>query len=127
SLSIIKRSSMRTENFRRHIDTGYRFEKDCITLGGAMLDGECQTDCLVKLPLATMNRHGLISGATGTGKSKTLQIIAEHLSQNGVPVLLMDVKGDLSGIARPSPGHPKIDERQRTEEHTSELQSRFDL
>src|SRR5699024_4282861 len=66
-----------------------------------------------KLPLATMNRHGLISGATGTGKSKTLQIIAEHLSQNGVPVLLMDVKGDLSGIARPSPGHPKIDERQQ--------------
>jgi len=59
-----------------------------------------------------MNRHGLIAGATGTGKTKTLQILAENLSEKGVPVLLMDVKGDLSGLAKPSPGHPKIDERQ---------------
>jgi DNA helicase HerA-like ATPase len=58
-----------------------------------------------------MNRHGLIAGATGTGKTKTLQVLAEHLSDQGVPVLLMDIKGDLSGIAQPSPGHPKIDER----------------
>ncbi|MCL4134015.1 UNVERIFIED_CONTAM: hypothetical protein GTU68_030499 [Idotea baltica] len=58
-----------------------------------------------------LNRHGLIAGATGTGKTKTLQILAEQLSQAGVPSLLMDVKGDLSGIGMPSDGHPKIDER----------------
>jgi DNA helicase HerA-like ATPase len=58
-----------------------------------------------------MNRHGLIAGATGTGKTKTLQIIAEQLSKQGVPTLLMDIKGDLSGIAAASDGHPKIDER----------------
>jgi DNA helicase HerA-like ATPase len=60
-----------------------------------------------------MNRHGLIAGATGTGKTKTLQVLAENLSEKGVPVLLMDIKGDLSGIAQPSPGHPKIDERMK--------------
>jgi len=65
----------------------------------------------IKIPLKTLNRHGLISGATGTGKTKTLQVIAENLSEKGIPVLLMDLKGDLSGIAQPSGGHPKIDER----------------
>ena len=102
---------MDREGFRDQITKGYTFEGEAIPLGGAVLDGTCETNCLVKLPLATLNRHGLISGATGTGKSKTLQIIAEQLSQQGVPVLLMDVKGDLSGIAKPSPGHPKVDER----------------
>jgi DNA helicase HerA-like ATPase len=58
-----------------------------------------------------MNRHGLIAGATGTGKTKTLQVLAENLSEKGIPVLLMDIKGDLSGLAKPSPGHAKIDER----------------
>ena len=76
-----------------------------------MLDGECQTNSFVKVPLSTLNRHGLIAGATGTGKTKTLQILAEQLSLRGVPSLLMDIKGDLSGIAVPSDGHPKIDER----------------
>lgn len=80
-------------------------------LGGAMLNGECLTNSLVKIPLQTLNRHGLIAGATGSGKTKTLQIIAEQLSEHGVPSLLMDIKGDLSGIAVPSAGHPKIDER----------------
>ncbi|MCW9707350.1 helicase HerA-like domain-containing protein [Fodinibius salsisoli] len=102
-----------SKKFREQIDQGYTFEGDSIPLGGAMLNGECQTNCFIKLPLMTLNRHGLISGATGTGKSKTLQIIAEQLSKNGVPVLLMDVKGDLSGIAKASPGHPKIDERHK--------------
>ena len=60
-----------------------------------------------------MNRHGLIAGATGTGKTKTLQILAEQLSEKGVPVVLMDIKGDLSGLAKPSAGHPKIDERHK--------------
>ncbi|MEM6700184.1 MAG: helicase HerA-like domain-containing protein, partial [Bacteroidota bacterium] len=64
-----------------------------------------------EVPLKTLNRHGLIAGATGTGKTKTLQIIAEQLSAQGIPSMLMDIKGDLSGIAVPSDGHPKIDER----------------
>jgi DNA helicase HerA-like ATPase len=99
------------DQFKTIIEEGYRFKGNSIALGGAMLDGEVLTGSLVKLPLRMMNRHGLIAGATGTGKTKTLQIIAEQLSANSVPVLLMDIKGDLSGIAVPSAGHPKIDER----------------
>ena len=99
------------ENFVNTICDGYQFEGEFITLGGAMLGEETHTGTLVSAPLSTLNRHGLIAGATGTGKTKTLQVIAEQLSKKGVPVLLMDVKGDLSGLAKPSPGHPKIDER----------------
>jgi DNA helicase HerA-like ATPase len=99
------------EKFLQEIDGKYSFKGESIILGGAMLDGECQKEHFVRLPLKTMNRHGLIAGATGTGKTKTLQIIAEQLSQKGVPSLVMDVKGDLSGVAVPSGGHPKIDER----------------
>ena len=102
---------MSKEKFLSEIADGYTFEGPFFTLGGAMLDGECQTNTLVNLPLKTMNRHGLIAGATGSGKTKTLQIIAEQLSSQGVPVLMMDIKGDLSGIAAASDGHPKIDER----------------
>ena len=102
---------MSKEKFLSEIAEGYTFEGPFFTLGGAMLDGECQTNSLVNLPLKTMNRHGLIAGATGSGKTKTLQIIAEQLSNQGVPVLMMDIKGDLSGIAAASDGHPKIDER----------------
>ncbi len=100
-----------TDKFIQEINDGYTFKGESIILGGAMLEGECQTNTLVRLPLKTMNRHGLIAGATGSGKTKTLQIIAEQLSANSVPVLLMDIKGDLSGIAAASGGHPKIDER----------------
>lgn len=99
------------EQFLQAISDGYTFKGASIDLGGAMLDKECQTGHIVKLPLETLNRHGLIAGATGSGKTKTLQIIAEQLSANSVPCLLMDIKGDLSGIAVPSGGHPKIDER----------------
>jgi len=97
--------------FLQNIQDGYTFKGRFINLGGAMLDGEVVPDAMVRLPLKMMNRHGLIAGATGSGKTKTLQILAEQLSTQGVPVLLMDVKGDLSGIAVPSEGHPKIDER----------------
>ena len=99
------------EQFTTQINEGYTFKGRFIILGGAMLDGACIPDTLVKIPLKTMNRHGLIAGATGSGKTKTLQILAEHLSHQGVPSLLMDIKGDLSGIAVASEGHPKIDER----------------
>ncbi|GAK89645.1 hypothetical protein JCM19297_1473 [Nonlabens ulvanivorans] len=93
------------------ITEGYNPKGDSIIMGAAMLNGETLTGAHVKIPLKTMNRHGLIAGATGTGKTKTLQIIAEQLSQKGIPSLLMDIKGDLSGIAAASDGHPKIDER----------------
>jgi len=99
------------QEFFDFINAGYTTKGEAITLGAAMLDGQTVQNALVKIPLKTMNRHGLIAGATGTGKTKTLQILAENLSDKGIPVLLMDMKGDLSGIAQPSPGHPKIDER----------------
>ncbi|RDY60742.1 helicase HerA-like domain-containing protein [Flagellimonas nanhaiensis] len=101
----------RKEKFFEHIEKGYTTKGDFITVGAGMLNGEAVTNALVKIPLKTLNRHGLIAGATGTGKTKTLQVLAENLSEKGIPVLLMDLKGDLSGIAQPSPGHPKIDER----------------
>jgi DNA helicase HerA-like ATPase len=100
-----------SEKFIKDIAEGNTFKGDYITLGSAMLDGETITNAFVNVPLKTMNRHGLIAGATGTGKTKTLQVLAENLSEKGIPVLLMDIKGDLSGLAKPSPGHPKIDER----------------
>jgi DNA helicase HerA-like ATPase len=100
-----------TDKFIKDITEGNTFKGDFITLGAAMLEGKTKTNAFVNVPLKTMNRHGLIAGTTGTGKTKTLQVLAENLSEKGVPVLLMDIKGDLSGLAKPSPGHPKIDER----------------
>ncbi len=99
------------ETFFKTIGEGYKTKGEYITLGAAMLGEETIRDAFVNIPLKTLNRHGLIAGATGTGKTKTLQILAENLSEKGIPVLLMDVKGDLSGLAKASPGHPKIDER----------------
>ncbi|MEH6657460.1 helicase HerA-like domain-containing protein [Leeuwenhoekiella marinoflava] len=100
-----------TEAFKDLIIQGNTFKGESITVGAAMLEGQTITGAYVKIPLKTMNRHGLIAGATGTGKTKTLQVLAENLLEKGVPVLLMDMKGDLSGIAKASEGHAKIDER----------------
>jgi DNA helicase HerA-like ATPase len=99
------------EDFFKHITDGYACQGDHLILGGAMLDGETIPDAHIKIPLKTMNRHGLIAGATGTGKTRTLQVISEQLSEKGVPVLVMDVKGDLSGIAKPGEEKPFITER----------------
>ncbi|WP_298534292.1 helicase HerA-like domain-containing protein [uncultured Algibacter sp.] len=99
------------ETFFNYILEGNTTKGDFIPVGAAMLDGETVTGAHVKVPLKTMNRHGLIAGATGTGKTKSLQVLAENLSNKGIPILLMDIKGDLSGLAQPSPGHAKIDER----------------
>jgi DNA helicase HerA-like ATPase len=99
------------EAFTSEIQSGYTFSGPSIVLGGAMLDGQSVPELQVRVPLRTMNRHGLIAGATGTGKTKSLQVIAEQLAANGVPSLLMDIKGDLSGIAMPGSDNPKITER----------------
>ena len=74
------------EKFVQEMADGYTFEGESITLGGAMVDGECITNSLVKIPLRTLNRHGLIAGATGSGKTKTLQVVAEQLSAKSIPV-----------------------------------------
>lgn len=99
------------QEFFEYINSSYKTKGDFINLGAAMLGEQTITNALVKVPLKTLNRHGLIAGATGTGKTKTLQVLAENLSEKGIPVLLMDIKGDLSGLAKASDGHPKIDER----------------
>lgn len=86
------------ESFIQEIQKRYSYKNDKIILGKARLDGEIVEEAEISVALKTMNRHGLIGGATGTGKTKSLQIIAEQLSLKGVPTLLMDIKGDLSGI-----------------------------
>ena len=101
----------KTDQLKETLTAGYTFKGDYITLGAALYEGQPLTGTLVNLPLKTLNRHGLIAGATGTGKTKTLQVIAENLSKNGVPVLLMDLKGDLSGIAEAGTVQPFITER----------------
>ncbi len=103
--------SINNEAFKTLIRDGYKFKGHSIMLGGPVLEDEMEQGLYVRIPLRTLNRHGLIAGATGTGKTKTLQIIAEQLSSVGVPSLVMDVKGDLSGVAAAGKPHPKIDER----------------
>ena len=99
------------EQFIEAVKNGYTFKGEHVKIGVGMLDGEVVHGADVFLPLKTMNRHGLIAGATGTGKTKTLQMISEQLSDNSVPVLLMDIKGDLSGIAAAGTVNDKITER----------------
>ena len=91
---------MSVENFTADITNGYTFKGDSIIMGTAILNGQPVPNAQVKIALKSLNRHGLIAGATGTGKTKTLQVFAEELSEKGIPCLLMDLKGDLSGLAK---------------------------
>ena len=93
------------------IRSGYATEAPCLDLGATLDDTGAHADAPVRVPLSTLNRHGLVAGATGTGKTKTLQALAEQLSAQGVPVFLTDVKGDLSGISQPGEDNPKVAER----------------
>jgi DNA helicase HerA-like ATPase len=99
------------ENFIQYINDGYLSKGESLVLGAAILDGETIGETHVKIPLKTLNRHGLIAGATGTGKTKTIQVLSEQLSSFGIPVLMMDIKGDFSGIAKPGEEKPFITER----------------
>lgn len=105
---------MSLENFKSAINESYTFKHDSILLGTGMFDHKGVPDAHVKVPLKTINRHGLIAGATGTGKTKTLQVIAEQLSLKGIPSLLMDMKGDLSGLAQPGELNDHIVKRHAT-------------
>ncbi|WP_157581427.1 helicase HerA-like domain-containing protein [Phycicoccus sp. Root563] len=93
------------------IRAGYSFTGGALLFGAAVIDGTAHPDAPVKVPLATLNRHGLVAGATGTGKTKTLQLMAEQLSGQGVPVFLADIKGDLSGMATAGVANDRITSR----------------
>src|SRR5687768_12550279 len=97
--------------FLETVKAGYTFKGESFKIGCAMLDGEVISGADILIPFKTMNRHGLIAGATGTGKTKTLQVLAEGLSDASIPVLLMDIKGDLSGIAAEGVINDRITER----------------
>lgn len=99
------------EEFIERISVSYNPKGEYIQLGSGILGDEVVTDAMVNLPLKIMNRHGLIAGATGTGKTRTLQLMAEQLSDKGVPVFMLDVKGDLSGLAEPGKTNDALIER----------------
>jgi len=98
-------------DFNTTYRNAYGFQNAAIEIGHVLRDSEAQRDLPVRIPLAMMNRHGLIAGSTGTGKTRTLQLLAEGLSSNGVPVFLADVKGDLAGMVKPGVENDKIKAR----------------
>jgi uncharacterized protein len=95
----------------QRIAAGYAFDGDALAFGSVVLEGTAYPQAQVRVPLAMMNRHGLIAGATGTGKTKTLQGLAEQLSAAGIPVVVADIKGDLSGLMAPGQSNDKITAR----------------
>jgi uncharacterized protein len=99
------------DQFLQAIQQGYTFKGEHVKIGCGIFNGEVVSGADILLPLRTMNRHGLIAGATGTGKTKTLQMISEYLSDASVPVVLMDIKGDLSGLGAAGSANDKLNER----------------
>lgn len=99
------------ESFSQDYQEGYTFKGESITIGGAQLNGAILPDHPIHIPLKTLNRHGLIAGATGTGKTKSIQVLSEQLSLKGIPVVMMDIKGDFSGIAQPGSENDFIRDR----------------
>jgi DNA helicase HerA-like ATPase len=98
--------------FRDEMTTGYGLTEPSLIIGSPMLAGELDNEARVQVALSMMNRHGLIAGATGTGKTKTLQLLAGELSKAGVPVFISDIKGDVTGMALPGDAtNPKVIER----------------
>ena len=95
----------------QQIAAGYAVAGAAVVLGSVVVDGAADPASQVRIPLATMNRHGLVAGATGTGKTKSLQLIAEQLSAAGVPVVMADVKGDLSGLSKPGESDDNVGRR----------------
>ncbi|MGH3738917.1 MAG: helicase HerA-like domain-containing protein [Micromonosporaceae bacterium] len=100
------------ENIVEQVKAGYAFDGPVVEVGALVGDGGTATaEAKVRIPVGMFNRHGLVAGATGTGKTKTLQVLAEQLSAQGVPVFLADIKGDLSGMAAPGVSNDKITAR----------------
>lgn len=99
------------EDFINELSNKYQFKTDFITIGGAKFNNEIVDNLHINIPLKTLNRHGLIAGATGTGKTKTIQVLSEQLSNKGIPVLMMDIKGDFSGIAQAGTVNDFINDR----------------
>src|SRR6478609_1880324 len=98
--------------FAKQMSDGYALDQPAVTLGRAMLENDVYTDSQIQVALSILNRHGLIAGATGTGKTKTLQLMAGQLSRAGVPCFVADIKGDLTGLAAPGDAtNPKVIER----------------
>jgi len=102
---------MSKEKFIESISTSYSIKGRSIYLGAGIYQGEILADAKVNLPLRMMSRHGLVTGATGSGKTRTLQLLAEQLSAAGVPVFMPDMKGDISGVAKEGIANDKIKER----------------
>ncbi|MGZ6793014.1 MAG: helicase HerA-like domain-containing protein, partial [Mycobacteriales bacterium] len=93
------------------LGAAYAFEGPALELGALVLENQAHPEARVRVPLSMLNRHGLVAGATGTGKTKTLQLMAEQLSAAGVPVFLADIKGDVSGMAAPGVPSDRIAKR----------------
>ena len=93
------------------VQDGYAFTGPALDLGALVVDAKPHADVPIRIPLGMLNRHGLVAGATGTGKTKTLQLMAEQLSAQGVPVFLADIKGDLSGMADAGEANDKVTAR----------------
>jgi hypothetical protein len=96
------------EDVAQQIADGYAIEGAALELGALVLDGTAHPQARIRMPLSMLNRHGLVAGATGTGKTKTMQLMAEQLSTAGVPVFLADIKGDVSGMAAPGQDSDRI-------------------